>query len=114
MLEANDLFVSQAVLTGEVFPVEKKAGYRRPACQLDRTHQLRFMGTSVRSGTARILVVDTAKSTVFGQIAEKLKLRPPETEFERGVHRFGLLLTRVMFVMFVLVWQSIDSRQART
>jgi Mg2+-importing ATPase len=57
----------------------------------------------VRSGTARVLIVQTAKSTVFGQIAERLKLRPPETDFERGVQGFGYLLTRVMLVMVVVV-----------
>ena len=40
---------------------------------------------------------------MFGQIAERLKLRPPETEFERGVQRFGYLLTQVMLVMVVVV-----------
>ena len=103
VLEANDLFVSQAVLTGEVFPVEKKpAKVELNASLMERINTV-FMGTSVRSGTATVLIVQTAKATVFGQIAERLKLRPPETEFERGVHRFGYLLTRVMFVMFVVV-----------
>lgn len=103
VLEANDLFVSQAVLTGEVFPVEKKAGKVEPHASLMERTQCVFMGTSVRSGTARVLIVQTAKSTVFGQIAERLKLRPEDTEFERGVQRFGYLLTRVMLVMVVVV-----------
>ncbi len=103
VLEANDLFVNQAVLTGEVFPVEKKP--ERVAANASLTERVNcvFMGTSVRSGTARVLIVQTAKATVFGQIAERLKLRPPETEFERGVQRFGYLLTRVMLVMVVVV-----------
>ena len=61
------------------------------------------MGTSVRSGMAHVLIVQTGKSTVFGQIAEHLSLRPAQTEFERGVQSFGYLLTRVMLVMVVLV-----------
>ena len=103
VLEANDLFVSQAVLTGEVFPVEKKAQKVDVNASLMERINCVFMGTSVRSGTASILIVQTAKATVFGQIAERLKLRPPETEFERGVHRFGYLLTRVMLVMVFVV-----------
>ena len=103
VLEANDLFVSQAVLTGEVFPVEKNpAKVESNASLIERINTV-FMGTSVRSGTGTVLIVQTAKATLFGQIAERLKLRPPETEFERGVHHFGYLLTRVMFVMFVAV-----------
>lgn len=103
VLEANDLFVNQAVLTGEVFPVEKKPGKVEANASLMERVNCVFMGTSVRSGTARVLIVQTAKATVFGQIAQKLTLRPPETEFERGVQRFGYLLTRVMLVMVVIV-----------
>ena len=103
VLEANDLFVSQAVLTGEVFPVEKKPETVDVHASLMQRVNSVFMGTSVRSGTARVLIVQTARETVFGQIAERLKLRPPETEFERGVQRFGYLLTRVMLVMVFVV-----------
>ena len=103
VLEANDLFVNQAVLTGEVFPVEKTQKTAEANSSLIERVNTVFMGTSVRSGTARVLIVQTAKATVFGQIAERLKLRPPETEFERGVQRFGYLLTRVMLVMVVVV-----------
>lgn len=103
VLQANDLFVSQAVLTGEVFPVEKKpAVVDVNASLMDRINCV-YMGTSIRSGTAVMLIVQTGRSTVFGQIAERLKLRPPENEFERGVHHFGYLLTQVMFAMFVAV-----------
>jgi Mg2+-importing ATPase len=61
------------------------------------------MGTNVGSGTAQVLIVQTGKATVFGQVAEKLRLRPPETEFERGIRHFGNLLTQVMLVMVILV-----------
>jgi P-type Mg2+ transporter len=103
VLEANDLFVNQAVLTGEVFPVEKKPGKVETQASLMERVNCVFMGTSVRSGTARVLIVNTAKTTVFGSISERLKLRPPETEFERGIQHFGYLLTRVMLVMVVIV-----------
>ncbi len=103
VLEANDLFVNQAVLTGEVFPVEKRPQTSEANASLMERVNCVFMGTSVRSGTSKVLIVQTATSTVFGQIAERLKLRPPETEFERGVQHFGYLLTRVMMVMVVVV-----------
>ncbi len=50
-----------------------------------------------------MLIVQTGKATVFGQIAERLSLRPAQTEFERGVQKFGYLLTQVMLVMVVIV-----------
>ncbi len=103
VLEANDFFVNQAVLTGETFPVEKKpATVPANASLAERTNCV-FMGTSVGSGTAQVLIVQTGKATVFGQVAERLRLRPPETEFERGIRHFGNLLTQVMLVMVVIV-----------
>jgi Mg2+-importing ATPase len=103
VLEANDFFVNQAVLTGETFPVEKTPGIVSSTASLADRLNCVFMGTSVRSGMARMLIVQTGKSTVFGHIAERLSLRPAQTEFERGVQNFGYLLTQVMLVMVVLV-----------
>ncbi|MGB8253605.1 MAG: magnesium-translocating P-type ATPase [Anaerolineaceae bacterium] len=103
VLEANDFFINQAVLTGETFPVEKKAGIATAKASLGERTNCVFMGTSAGSGSARVLIVQTGKSTIFGQIAERLNLRPPETEFERGIARFGHMLTQVMLVMVVIV-----------
>jgi Mg2+-importing ATPase len=61
------------------------------------------LGTNVRSGSARCLVVATGESTAFGAIAHRLTLRPPETEFDRGIRRFGYLLTSAMTVMMMAV-----------
>jgi Mg2+-importing ATPase len=92
LLEARDFFVSEAVLTGESFPVEKAAGARV------------FLGTNVRSGTARYVINETGRGTAFGKIAHRLTLRPPETEFDRGIRRFGYLLTIAMLAMVLLVF----------
>ena len=103
VLDAQDFFVNQAVLTGETFPVEKQPGNVPVQASLAERTDCVFMGTSAASGTARVLIVQTGRATVFGQIAKKLSLRPPETEFERGIRRFGNLLTQVMVVMVVIV-----------
>ena len=103
VLVANDFFVNQAVLTGETFPVEKQPGTVPAKASLAERTNCVFMGTSAGSGTAQVLIVQTGKATVFGQIAQRLSLRPSETEFERGIHRFGNLLTQVMLVIVVIV-----------
>lgn len=103
VLESKDFFVNQAVLTGETFPVEKQPGVVVRKASLAERNNCVFMGTSVSSGTAHVLITQTGKTTVFGQIASKLALRPPMTEFERGIQRFGYLLTRIMLVMVVVV-----------
>ena len=93
VLSAHDCFVNQAVLTGETFPVEKYATPSNANASLAERTNCVFLGTSVGSGTARMLIVETGPATMFGQIAHKLSLRPAETEFEHGVRRFGNLLT---------------------
>ena len=62
-----------------------------------------FLGASVRSGTAKILAINTGRRTEFGAIAERLKARPPETEFGRGIRQFGYLLVRVMVIIVLFV-----------
>ncbi|RXL34069.1 hypothetical protein EO238_35440, partial [Citrobacter sp. AAK_AS5] len=76
-----------AVLTGETFPVEKTPGTVPPQAGLAERHGCVFMGTSVRSGTARALIVETGAGTAFGAIAHRLRRRAPPTEFELGIRR---------------------------
>jgi Mg2+-importing ATPase len=99
VIEATDFFVNQAVLTGETFPVEKMPGIIPENAGLVERTNVVFMGTNVRSGNGKVLIVQTGLHTAFGQIADHLTLRPPETEFERGIRKLGYLLTQVMFVL---------------
>ena len=63
-----------------------------------------FLGTNVRSGSARCLIVATGRRPNSAAIAHRLTLRPPETEFDRGIRRFGYLLTSAMLVMVFVVF----------
>lgn len=89
LLESTDLYVNEATLTGETFPAEKNLATLPADTPLNRRSNALFMGTQVVSGSASALVVQTGRDTEFGKVSERLKLRPPETEFERGVRRFG-------------------------
>jgi Mg2+-importing ATPase len=104
VIEAQDFLVSEASMTGESFPVEKKAGVIAADAPLAERTNTVFLGASVRSGTAKVLVVRTGHLTVFGVIAARLRARQPETDFARGIRQFGYLLIRVMvlIVLFVL------------
>ncbi len=112
LLSAQDFYVNQSVMTGEAYPVEKSPdSVAATASMTERTNFI-FMGTNVRSGSAAALIVQTGASTAYGQIAKKLDLRPPETNFERGVNQFGGLLSTTMLfmVLFVLAFNIIFSK----
>ena len=104
MLESKDLFVDEAMLTGETFPVEKMAAELPKETPIgERTNAL-WMGTHIVSGTATAIIVQTGTETEFGKVSERLKLRPPETEFERGIRRFGYFLMEVTMVLVVAIF----------
>jgi Mg2+-importing ATPase len=101
LLEARDLFVDEATLTGETFPVEKSVAVLAAATALARRSNAVFMGTHVVSGTATAVVTAIGKDTEFGRVSERLALRPPETEFEHGLRRFGYLLLEVTLLLVI-------------
>src|ERR1700730_8668232 len=106
LLQARDLYVQQAALTGESMPAEKDVRAGEKAVEgTPQAPDLVFLGTSVVSGTGLARMVATGPHTAFGAIAERLADRPEETEFQRGLRRFGLLITRTVFflVLFILV-----------
>jgi Mg2+-importing ATPase len=103
VVAAQDFLVTEASLTGESFPVEKQPGTVKADAPLAARTNTVFLGTSVRSGTARVLVVETGRRTAFGKIGAQLRTRHPETDFERGVRNFGYLLIRVMMVIVLFV-----------
>jgi P-type Mg2+ transporter len=106
LLESRDLFINQALLTGEPYPAEKQAsdaafGAENPAGASNTV----FAGTSVISGTATIIVCRSGDKTALGHLATRLAEKPPATAFVVGVRRFGMLTMRltVLLVLFVLV-----------
>jgi len=113
LLEAHDLFVNQSLLTGESFPVEKRAqdlADRRAG--LEAAVNAVFMGTSVVSGAAHLLVCRTGSGTAIGEIARELSVEPPLTAFELGTRRFGMLIMRltVLMVLFVLMVNTLTHK----
>ncbi len=103
VIEAQDFLVSESSMTGESFPVEKRPGIISPDAPVAARTNAVFLGASVRSGMAKVMAVKTGRQTEFGAIAARLRARPPETDFARGVRQFGYLLIRVMIVIVLFV-----------
>lgn len=103
ILEARDFNVSESALTGETFPVVKSPGISDVGAGLAARSNSVFTGTSVRSGTATVLVVKTGSRTEFASIAAVIERRIPETEFARGIRCFGYLMTEIMLAIVILV-----------
>jgi Mg2+-importing ATPase len=107
LLEANDLHVSEAALTGESLPVEKHA----------EENATISMGSSVVSGKGIAFVTAIGASTAFGEIAKQLARRPPQSDLERGMARFGMLILRtvlflILFVFIVTALKRHDALQS--
>ncbi|MCM2398469.1 magnesium-translocating P-type ATPase [Rhizobium sp. S95] len=104
LISATDLFVSQSALTGETFPVEKRPGELPADTALANRASMLFTGASVRSGMGEAIVVETGVETEFGKITAHLQEEAPETDFARGIRRFGYLMTRVALIMVVVIF----------
>lgn len=105
LLQANDLFLRESALTGESLPSAKTATDLVGGAHgiTDATNAV-FMGTAVQSGIGQAVVVRTGRATAFGDIAAKVIGRSPETEFDRGIRRFGTLITRVIMLLVLFVF----------
>jgi Mg2+-importing ATPase len=105
VVNAKDFFVNQSALTGESFPVEKTpAPLKAKGAAITEWNNCLFLGTSVVSGTATAIVVKTGNFTEYGRIAKKLVAREPETDYERGLRRFGFLIMQVTFILVLFVF----------
>ncbi|NAZ06537.1 MAG: HAD-IC family P-type ATPase, partial [Thermocrinis sp.] len=91
LIKEKDLFVNEALMTGEAYPVEKKVG------------DYLYMATHVVSGFGIMKVLRTGKDTEYGKMVEKLKLGKGETDFERGLRHFGYVLLETATILILLV-----------
>ena len=105
LLIAKDFFINQSSLTGESFPAEKQPGAIESASNdLSSWNNIAFLGSSVISGTAKAVVVQTASGSEFGKIAQKLSSREEETDFSRGMREFGYIILKVTIALVLFIF----------
>ncbi len=105
VLRSKDLFLSESLLSGESLPVEKSAS----ACTRSRTPvqeraNLCFMGSTVASGSATVLVVNTGRNCLLSDISSELDSSANESSFDRDVRSLSYVLMRYMMIMVPLVF----------
>ena len=105
LIASRDLFIAQAALTGESLPVEKlEARELREGVSPLELANVCFLGTSVESGSATAVVVATGAQTYFGRMASCILGPEITTSFDRGMHRFTVLMIQFILVMVPLVF----------
>jgi Mg2+-importing ATPase len=96
-----------------IFPVEKAVGVLSAQMPLGQRTNSLWMGTHVVTGSGKALIVSTGKTTECGKLSERLKLRPQETDFERGIRHFGYFLMEVTLVLVVAILPSMSFWRGR-
>lgn len=104
IIDAKDLFVSQASLTGESEPIEKTGHISTSKETITDYTNIAFMGSNVISGSATAVVVCTGDHTLFGSMASAIAGEAVETSFTKGVNAVSWVLIKFMFVMVPLVF----------
>ena len=110
LIATKDLFVSQAMLTGESIPLEKyavppgKQTQAEPSQNVLDRETACFMGTNIVSGTAVAVVAATGDATCFGAMAKEIIGARPLTSFDKGISKVSWMLIRFLMVMTPLVF----------
>jgi P-type Mg2+ transporter len=104
LVESHEFECDEAILTGESMPAEKTVAPRMEPGSSGAADNCAFMGTVVRGGTARAIVIRTGPATELGRISHHLVQRPPLTAFSLGLRNFSKLLVRITAVFTAIVF----------
>jgi len=105
VVNAKDLFINQAALTGESLPVEKTP--KLPVPSVNNALELGnvcFMGSNIESGSGTAVVLQTGSQTYFGSLASSLTGQRTLTSFDKGINQFTMLMISFMAIMVPLVF----------
>lgn len=103
LLETNDLFVNQSVFTGESVPVEKKSEYVSSDSVLNMQN-ICLMNSTVVSGSAKAVVIQTGKNTYIGQMSQNMDEKPPLSNFQIGMQSVSKTLITYMIIITIAVF----------
>ncbi|MEP7320409.1 MAG: magnesium-translocating P-type ATPase [Saprospiraceae bacterium] len=102
LIESNELFVNEASLTGESYPVAKEAGILDEKTELNKRNNCIWEGTNIVSGTAKALAINTGNKTIFGSMVQSASTTI-ETSFEKGIKDFGFFLMKITLLLAIFI-----------
>ncbi|RKT00557.1 magnesium-translocating P-type ATPase [Flavobacterium sp. 123] len=102
IIEATELHANESSLTGESFPIRKETGILNESTELSQRTNCLWEGTSIVSGNAKALVIQTGNNTIFGTIALSAS-NVIETSFEKGIKDFGFFLIKITLVLAAFI-----------
>ncbi len=102
LIEANELNVNEASLTGESYPVRKEVGILDAKTDLAKRTNCLWEGANIVSGTAKAIVIQTGKNTIFGSISQSVSAKI-ETTFEKGIKDFGYFLMKITLILSIFI-----------
>lgn len=103
LLETKDLFLNQSVFTGEVNPIEKKAITNKNKDQVFDLDRVCLMGSSVISGKATGLVIETGPDTYLGKVGKEIKTKKELTAFDKGIKSISSMLIKYMIIISIII-----------
>lgn len=105
LIATKDLELNQSALTGESKTSFKIAdALPMGAHEFSKSANIAFMGTSVDSGSGKGVVIAIGKETEFGKIAKSTLYIKPETDFEKGLTRFGQFLVKIILALTAFIF----------
>lgn len=104
LINSDNLFVDEATFTGETYPVEKSTAPLPPDTPFAKRYNCVFLGSHVVSGKARALVIHTGRNTELGRLSGRLLHKRTDTEFERGIRRFGYMLMEITLILVLIIF----------
>ena len=102
LIESNELFVNEASLTGESYPVAKEPCVLDEKTELNKRSNCIWEGTNIVSGTAKALAINIGNKTIFGSIVQSAS-QNIETSFEKGIKDFGYFLMKITLALAVFI-----------
>jgi Mg2+-importing ATPase len=102
VIEANELYVNEASLTGESYPVRKYPGTLNEKTELSKRSNCLWEGANIVSGSGKALAINTGTDTIFGSIAQSASVSV-ETTFEKGIKNFGYFLMKITLILSVFI-----------